>query len=43
MVMEEKTRAAGSQTLKKKHTDALHYFRFYCSSLFFSDLLAQQS
>lgn len=34
MVMEEKTLAAGSQTLKKKHTDALHYFRFYCSSLF---------
>lgn len=35
MVMEEKTLAAGSQTLKKKHTDALHYFRFYCSSLVF--------
>lgn len=34
MVMEEKTLAAGSQTLKKKHTDAAHYFRFYCSSLF---------
>lgn len=34
MVMEEKTLAAGSQTLKKKHTDAVHYFRFYCSSLF---------
>lgn len=35
MVMEEKTLAAGSQTLKKKHTDALRYFRFYCSSLVF--------